>query len=317
MYRMRFLLPYCLLLLPMLFTACNNEPSAQDAEASKATDSLISSLGTAPGQLESCMPTDRTLEGNFFTGRKAGLQLFITADSSTYDPDMGDSHRLLEIYKMDDCSLIDRIELPVNVSPDFPYYFAEIIYNNTSRLVGIKGFNQIYCYDLENRRLLPPLEPRYLMERYAEDAQSGMIRRLEVWENYLIGFAEDQGVFVFDLSNPDAPNAVLPLAEYPMETDNNFHSLFLLPSYPDTLLQVVIPDYKYIDNTFLINPLLQSPLPIHPVGLGKPGNDQYVVFSHPSNGKPIAIDLEKAALHPLNEAQKAMSPEALLRDLKK
>lgn len=284
--------------------------------AEHSTDSLDSSLGRAPGVMQPCALGERSLEGNSFTARKAGLQLFIAADSTTFDPDLGESHRILEVYEAGACQLVDRVVLPVNVSPDFPYYFAEIIYNNTSRLVGIKGFNRIYCYDLEQRRMLPPLEPQFLLTRKAEDAQTGMIKRLEVWENYLIGFAEDQGVFVFNLSEPDAPAAVLPLAEFPLGADNSFHSLFLLPSNPDTLQQVVIPEYHSEDNSFFINPLLHTPLPIQPVKSNKQtGRDRYMVFTHPSNGKTIAIDLKEAKLHELSKEQKNMNPEVLLKQL--
>ena len=56
--------------------------------------------------------------------------------------------------------------LPVDVSPDFPYFIiAEITYNNNSQLVAIHGFKLIYIYDVENRSLLPQLQPQYLSER--------------------------------------------------------------------------------------------------------------------------------------------------------
>ena len=112
--------------------------------------------------------SNEVLEGNQFWIREKSILVAVTADSTTFDADFGSSHRVLEVYNTESCELIQREVLPVNVSPDFPYFLAEITYNNESELVGIRGANTIYVYDVAQQQLLPELKPQYLSERLAE-----------------------------------------------------------------------------------------------------------------------------------------------------
>lgn len=251
-----------------------------------------------------CEIEGEMLEGNQFWARGEGILLAVVADSSTYDPDYGPGHRVLEVYDSRTCERVDRHVLPVNVSPDFPYYLAEITYNNATRLVAIRGFQVVYAYDVVRRELLPVLEPEFANERYGVDAQSGMIRRLELWENYLVGYSQDYGAFAFDLSNAGAPEAVLPAAEYEVAADE-YHQLFLLPT-DDGVYQGLLPAYDATEDAFAINPLFRDPVDLNPNIPSNVADNRYLVIRLRDEARtPVAIDMLKR--------QRVMLPDAVAK----
>ncbi len=280
-------------ILTLLIAACGRDTREVDTPPATSYDSTSLPAGdTLPlGPTDhDCEIAGEVLEDNTFWARREGILLAIVADSTTYDEDYGESHRVLLVYDTDNCQVVDRQELPVNQSPDFPYYLAPIVYNKLNKFVGISGFDQLYVYDTQNRRLLPPARPDFRTERELEDAQSGMIQWLEVWEDYIIGWAEDKGTFVFELSENGAPKAVLPYAEYQKEM-TEFESLFLLPSEGDSV-QLLIPHYDYSQNSFAINPLLDEPKPIAQAVPKSASNDRYVILRGTDGSDQVyAIDL--------------------------
>lgn len=296
---MRFALPFLFGIFLLAFTSCGGDSSSsrQQGEGT-ATDTAATSGEEAPegynqSQLRAshnCQVAGEILEGNQFWIREQEVLIVVKADSTTLDADYGPSHRILEVYDTKSCNRIERKELPVDVSPDFPYFIAEITYNNTSRLVAVHGFNFIYIYDIENRRLLPQLQPQYLTERYGVDAQSGMIQRLEVWEKYLVGFARDYGSFAFDLSDKQAPKPVLPFAEYEMETQV-FHALFLLESQGG--YQAIMPSFDYEADKFSINPAFESPIALNTDVSKNARNNRFLVLRQANEQKTaVAFDLK-------------------------
>ena len=228
--------------------------------------------------------------------REHNLLVVLTADSITRDENTGASHRILDVYDATTCERINRQILPVNVSPDFPYYLAKINYNNDSQIIAIRGFDKVYLYDLANNQMLPPLEPGYLGERYAADAQSGMIQRLELWEHYLIGSAQDMGVFIFDLNDRRAPQAVMPFAEYEI-SETDFGSLFLVTSEGGNQ-QIVMPAFDVNNDEFIINPLFKHPKTINTAGISASArNNRYLVIREATDARtPVAIDLQNRQL---------------------
>jgi hypothetical protein len=241
--------------------ACGSNERGPEEEAGADTTELATTRELPPAgeAAPPCPVAGSMLEGNWFHASQEGLLLAIVADSTTFDQELGPSHRVLEIYDTESCAQVERHVLPVTRSPDFAYLIAEITYNNNSRIVGLKGFDVIYAYDVETRRLLPRMEPKYKNERIAVDAQSGMIHRLEVWENFLVGYAEDFGAFVFDLRDKADPKAVLPFAEY-LTPSGRYASLFLLPS--GNRLQALLPLNGQAPSDFAINPLFEKPQPL-------------------------------------------------------
>ncbi len=293
---MKYALPFLLSLALIALQACGGEAPSGQQSGDNAGDTTSTS-GT-PGQYEdnqlpashNCQPGGEILEGNQFWIRELETLVVVKADSSTLDPDYGPSHRVLEIYDTKDCRRLARQVLPVNVSPDFPYYIAEITYNNTSRMLAIRGFSTIYLYDLANQSLLPVLEPKFLRERYGVDAQSGMIQRLEVWENYLIGYSQDYGSFVFDLSGRQAPKAVLPFGE--LESEEKFYPIFLLASGGG--YQAILPEYDREADKFAINPAFTAPLQLNLDVQKSARNNRFLVLRQTDEAKtPQAFDLLK------------------------
>ncbi len=164
-------------------------------------------------------------------------------------------HRRLQVIATPDCTLL--LDSLIENAEAYDYQLAQITYNLSSKLIGIKGKLAVYCVDLEENAMLPPLLPEFSGERMALDAQSGQIVRLEVWENFLIGYARDYGAFVFDMQDHRRPRAVLPYAEY-AAGDARFASLFLLPSEPGTY-QALVPVYRPASGHFDINPVFEEP----------------------------------------------------------
>lgn len=284
-----------LLLFPILFTACGGTGEQGATEAITAYDSTEAVLADTLAQLPAthdCTIAGEVLEDNSFWARQQQRLIAIAADSSTNDPNFGPSHRVLLIYNTEDCSLLAREELPINVSPDFPYYLAPILYNKMNRFVGISGYDELYVYDIDELRLLPAAEPKYRTNRPSVDAQSGMIQWLEVWEDYLIGWAQDKGTFVFELTESGAPKAVLPFAEYKVQP-TEFESLFLLPSEGDSV-QLLIPHFDLNDGSFAINPLLDAPQPISQNIPRSALNNRFLVLRAKNDSERVyAVDLQE------------------------
>jgi hypothetical protein len=289
-----------LVLLPiaLLFIAGCVTDSSSSENGSGTTDSGDTTSIETP---DSDNPTTYTnkdcpVQGTFLTGNKLVLPekqtiAYIIADSTTRDEQFGDSHRKLVVFDSESCEAKGNVTLPVNNSPDFPYYLARINYNNSSNLLGIRGFEKIFCYDLLNNKLLPELTPSYKAERYGEDAQSGMILRIEVWEQFLIGYARDEGAFAFDLRDPAAPVNVLPFAEYEIN-ETTFASLFLFPS-SDGGTQCLMPKFDIEKDEFSINPLLEKPAEIDNNVPASATNNRYLVLKLKDDQKtPLAFDLQ-------------------------
>lgn len=292
---MRTLYAFCCLLGLSFLIACGGEVSTNTANQdnnNQQDTSSISDRGNLDEQplrsKHDCEISGKVLEDNAFWIRDKEILICVVADSTTYDADMGDSHRIVEVYNTEDCSRIAREVLPVNVSADFPYYLAEITYNKNSQIVAIKGFSTIYCYDVANKKLLSELTPVFLSEREAADAQSGMIKHLEVWEDYLLGYALDFGSFAFDLRDRQNPKSILPFAEY-QTPQESFTPMFLFPS-ENELSQLVMPTYNVETDEFSINPILDSPLALSTNIPKSARNNRYLVLRS-SSGDPIAVDL--------------------------
>lgn len=292
---MKQLLQIILAVALLSFAACGSDTSSTSQQETTDADSTAE-RGLSPESFENttlnCRPEGEVLDGNQFWARNEQMLVAIVADSSTYDEDLDSpSHRILKVYNTTDCSLVDAHTLPVDMSPDFAYYLAEITYNNINKIVAIRGATTIYCYDIENRKLLPKLEPKFRSERFGVDAQSGQIQRLEVWEKFLIGYAQDHGVFAFDFSDKDNPKAVLPFAEYAMD-EVQFAPLFLLPSEQGGV-QAIMPTYDRATGQFAINAAFDSPVNLNTNVQQGARNNRYLVLRRQDNNNAEAFDLQQ------------------------
>lgn len=256
----------------------------------------VTKTDSTKNENKTCQPKGKILDGNQKLVKDQHTLICITADDTTHDKQFGDSHRVLEIYDTRTCKLINREVLPINRSPDFPYYIADIIFNKNSHLVAIKGFGNLYCYDTKGQKLLQPLVPKFMNERVGQDAQSGQVKHLEVWENYLIGYALDFGGFVFDLTDVRNPKTLKPAAEYDLSNGNKeaFSSLFFLKSENEETYQIIAPFYDNEEMRFYVNSLFENPKFVSPFVPKEDEENRFVVIR--TQEKPpqtIVVDMNK------------------------
>ena len=270
---MKFLSKFLAFLWLAGFAACTTDPAPNNgitSPTSTGTDTTGQAATDAtPTPAEPARPTCKlvgsVLEGNMFWAGADGRFVVISAEKETEDKELGESHRILTVYD-GSCKQLFREVLPVNFSADYPYYLSEITYNKVSKQVGIRGWYNFYVLDLATLKLSAPLTPKFLNERYAEDAQSGAIKRMELWENYLVGFAASKGPFVYDISDTAKPTPVLPLAEFPIVKGEQYNSLFLLKSSDASNgYQAMSPDYDYDKEVLSLNILFEKPMDFNPV----------------------------------------------------
>jgi hypothetical protein len=273
--------------------ACRQNTTSEsgDRTANAADTATLERAATPQRDMHTCTVSGSVLEKNQFWAREQEVLVAIVADSTTYSKDLdAEGHRILAVYDTKDCSPILRQTLPVDESADFPYYISDITYNNVTNLVGIRGASSFYLYDVANRKLLPKLKPAFATTRPGIDGQSGMIQRLEIWENYLVGYTQDYGAFVFDMRNPQSPKPVMPFGEYKIQ-DGNYGSLFLLPAGSANAEQGIIPSYDRETGDFKVNPIFAQPIDVNTAQVNKSAlNNRYLVMRDAGN-QPVVVDL--------------------------
>ncbi len=306
--------------------SCTSEtaPGTNSTSGSNPDSLAQTAVDSVPVPSESSKPTCKlvgsVMEGNMFWA--AGIDRFvvISAEKETEDKDLGESHRILTVYD-GKCQQLFREVLPVNLSADYPYYLSEITYNNLSKQVAIRGFDKFYIFDLAAMKLSPALLPKFLNKRFVEDAQSGAIKRLELWEDYLVGFAASVGPFVYDLSDPTNPTPVLPLAEYAIVKGEQFNSMFLLKSTDkNNGYQALAPVYDYDKEVFSLNILFDKPMNFDPVINKSFKNNRFILLKELQGGTqrlPYAVDMVQRKTIPLPADISAKKDTDILEWLKK
>jgi hypothetical protein len=292
----------------LIGSSCNQgeQPPTPPAPTDTENPTLDTFVPASPSVLTSCVSSGEVLDGNAIHTQRAGLLVCIAADSTLSEESGIPEHRVLEVYNTkDNCKLVDRVMLPQGPSPDYPYYLAEINYNSARQLVGVKGFDQIFCYDLEARKLMDPLTPAYLSERSMMDAQSGQILHLEVWEEYLIGYAQDMGIFVFNLKKEGGPEPLLPVAEY-SDSQAGIQPLFLLPSAGNSF-QAILPTYDPNEEALIVYPLFRNPVLMNASAANVQADGQVVILdavrpSESETGEKVLVDLSTRKLLKLPDA---------------
>ena len=295
--------PLVCIAMGMWFLSCG--PSSKDTAQSSASD-LASNTRSKP--VSDCPTIGKRLDENGTVWvRSLHVWLAITADSSTFDPEYGESYRVVEVYDTRSCELISRRVLPVNSSPDYPYYAAEISYHNIHRMVAFRGVDSIFLFDAAARRWLPALSPGFSSPRQETDSQSGEILHLEVWEDYLIGFCRDFGAFAFDLKDRSKPSGLLPFAEFEA-APSDFRALFLIPSGIDTF-QAIIPGFQQGNEAFTVLPILDAPTPLNVDNPVRTQKTPYLVLRK-SGSKPEAIVIDFKQMQRINLPKDiAMQPD--------
>lgn len=278
-------------LLTMVACTDTGTSSSSTSTDSEASTTVEPDQPTTPSLTPpDCQIDAQVLDGNRVWIKSRDVLAVIKADESNVNEEMGPSHRILEILDGRSCEQKFQAKLPENTSPDFPYYIAEIQYNNISNIIGIQGFYKVMICYLEQNYKLTELKPEFFLEREYDDPQSGMIQRLEVWEDYLLGYTQDLGAFAFDLSDRNAPKAVLPFAEWQDPDNSRYHSMFLLPT--EGGVQAILPFYDAEKDNFMLYPLFDTPQQVSDQVTKSARNNQLLVLRNQNESQtPIAIDL--------------------------
>jgi len=300
-----------------LYRFCPSGNNLSNAQDSTATADAREVIDTVPSLAPPTCPVDgEVLDGNRSWIRNLDILAVIKADASTTTEDFGPNHRILEILDGRTCASKFKTTLPENTSPDFPYYIAEIQYNNISNVVGIRGYYDLYICDLDRDYQLTKLSPKYFAAREYDDPQSGMIQRVEVWEDYLLGYAQDLGALAFNLSDKTNPVPALPFAEWVNNTDGGYHSLFLLST--DKGMQAIMPYFDAEADAFLLYPLFDEPQQVSTNIQKNARNNQYLVLRKTdANQSPLAINLRTRQLVDLPADVAAKSTQEIIAWMKK
>lgn len=306
-------LPYLLFVCIVLVACGDPSPSNPSEEPiAPAEDSITKEIFTPSEDKDPpCLAKDASLPNNWLHDATNHRLVAILADETTADAEYGPSHRILEVYETDPCKRLHRTELPPLSSPDLAYTLSKPTYNATSNLVAFSGEKTVYCYDLQAFKLLPPLQPAFKNQRIMEDAQSGDIEHLEVWESFIIGYAKDQGFFAFNLSTPSEGKQILPYAETANE-QGEYLSLFVLPSQRAGFVQIIQPQYR--NNTLEINPLFPKPQNIE---LQKTQDENLIIYRSVAENNLQAYRLRDRKKIAVPNTLAGQQPEEIQKQLDK
>ncbi|MEM9919367.1 MAG: hypothetical protein AAF990_14790 [Bacteroidota bacterium] len=275
----------------LFLLSCEPDTSPHQTPPSSDVDTTAAMVEEV--QTMDCTPAGEVLEGNQHWFADKGLLVCISADSSTYEEDFGMSHRILQVWDTRQCEQIHQQILPINNSPDFPYYLSENLRDTAAAVACCQGFEYIFCFDLNAKRPIPRLEPVWSSERASVDAQSGSPMGLQLLGEVLLGYARDFGAFAFDLSDRQAPSPLLPLAEYQIPEVEDYSSLFCIPSKGNTY-EFVLPEVDD-EGQVKFKKLSTKPFSSRPALPANARNNRFLVLSDEDGGR-LAVDMKKQAM---------------------
>jgi len=304
----------------------NPAPSTTDtptAQPATGTETGTTEIPDPPKGMSMPVPTkhDCKIEGMTLDDNQLWLQqdqtlVGIIADESTKSIDFGDSYRIFVAMDTRDCKTLLRETLPVNMSPDFPYYLNANTYEPINKVICTQGYEAVFCYDAVAKKLLPAMTPQFLTERSAEDAQSGMPAGLEIWRHFLIGNTLDFGAYVFDISEKSKPKAVMPVAEYESPEDASYISLFLLETKTG-LHQAFIPTLNEDQDGTEVKRLFKKPLQVNTTIKKSARDNRFIVLKHKKGAASSAIDMQEMKEVELPDDVAAKGAQDILAWLKK
>lgn len=276
---------YWLFLLVIL--SCGTEPGPNETVSTTNADSTADTTAAPPDTCRLAYPTQ---PGNRYADLTRGEQILLRAT----DP----GRWQLEVYETGECTLTAVYTLPPNESPDFPYYLADINYSTFRRQIGIRGYRKIFVADLDRQELSDGITPQFPGDPLVADPQSGQILRLEVWEDYLVGYAQDYGPFAYRLGG-GGPRSLAPAATYAPETGGPPQALFLIEN-PAGTFQAILPQLDFNSGDFTINPIFPAPRALDPTATIHENGSPYARLRTES-GELIGINLGSGELLPVIE----------------
>ncbi|MEO0778209.1 MAG: hypothetical protein AAF146_16700, partial [Bacteroidota bacterium] len=221
--------------------------------------------------------------------------LVVVADTAElYDQSYPESYRSFQIYNTLTCDLIGNHVMPINKSPDYPYYLYPETYEPLNQVICAQGTDFVYCYDLQRNEMLMPMSPEYRSKRRATDASSGLPQGLTVWDRYLFGYAAEFGAYAFDLTNKRQIEPVIPLAEYLHRETGIMNQLFVIERQPGVFQAVYSNfDYDAEENPITLSPLFDQPLPISTRISASARNNNLLVLQYKDGSSAVGIDMDR------------------------
>lgn len=224
---------------------------------------------------------------------------FIAQERVFLRPDEEDNW-LVEVYHLYTCQRKAMYAIPPNEPAEAPYYLANLNYNNAHRQLAIRGTRSFYLLDLSAGQLSEAITPSF-PEELLSDASSGMIRHLEVWENYLVGALSDGACFVYELS--DKGTKIVEAAAVYTSKGAVPQALFLIPN--DTgHYQAILPTLNGSESGFEVRPVFDHPLLLDTTALIYAAGSPYLRIKE-RGGNTIGIDMRNATLLPQIEQKTA------------
>ncbi len=297
-------------------------PGAEIDSTTKASSLVEDGVDqySAQSKVNNCKAKGKMMEENDLWIKDQDIWVGISTDSiSEAYLDFGESYRIFDMYDTKTCELASRHLLPVNRSPDFPYYIFKETYESQNKVVCTSGFEYTFCCDVVNKKMLPKMEPTYFKERVGEDAQSGLPLGLKVWDHFLFGYAQDLGAYAFDIENKTKPKALRGVAEFTMQDEMfEYNTLFLVQQDSDTY-QGIIPSMNEDEDAMELQVLFKKPLKINPSLSDGARNNRYLIFkdlSAPAE-KRVVIDMQAATEIKLPKGIASKKSGEILQWLKK
>ena len=280
----------------------NTSPAPVSTPTGTETTSAENSSSTTAAPAErtvrsahDCEPVGRPLDdGSFWLAERERLFVIVADTAELYDKEYPESYRSFQIYDTEKCDLIGNHVMPVNRSPDYPYYLYPNTYESVNQVICAQGFDFVYCYDVGRREMLMPLIPEYLSKRRVTDANSGLPVGLSVWDHFLFGYAAEFGAYAFDLHDKKQIKALLPTAEYTDRESGAIYQLFLPQMTPGQHQAVYTTfDYDAGEDAFQVKTLLENPLPVSTRLPASARNNNLIVLKHKDGSSAIGIDMAK------------------------
>jgi hypothetical protein len=232
-----------------------------------------------------CLSADSLFEERYFHSQSTRQVIRILPDSA-----QNGAFRKLVVLNAEDCSLQREHSLPSDPNDPTNYRLADLEYNSTFHFLGIAGDGQLYCYRLDSLKLVGPFEPQFVHTPIMEDAQSGQIQRLELWEEFLVGYMEDYGPFAYDLRPLSEPRPILPFREWKTE-DGEYHSLFLFPGREEGFYQPLVPIYDQQTHTINLEVFFPEPVSIDLDAQPDPADNGPIIELIHSGGEVLEINM--------------------------
>ncbi len=173
---------------------------APQAETTEKQVDVIPSVQERKAVSEALNPDDIYKAPTFFS-QETNKIVKLVADSTSYDKQFGESHRVLKIYTEDGGTEkeLKSILLPVNSSPDFRYNFADVYAEGKEEWLMIQGYYFFFIYDVVNDHISENIYPPKPKSFEAADAQSASISQLYFEKDKIKGTAYDIGEFAIKM----------------------------------------------------------------------------------------------------------------------